>query len=103
MQLIPINNPIDYFEITCPIGQLVWTFIFTWNESYQLFHVDVLLNGNPYIYSVAVLGGVFILPDFSNGYNFFFLGEVDVIADLGDKMQLMQLTLADAEQAGLKR
>lgn len=100
MRTIPISSPIDYFEITVPLGQLIWNFTFTWNSTYSLFYVDVFLNGQPYIYSVAVLGGVFVLPDFSKGYNFFFVGNCNAIEDLGTQLKMMQILTVDAEAAG---
>jgi hypothetical protein len=101
MKVIPIQNPIDYFEITTPNGNDIWTFIFTWSEKYSMFHVDALLNGSIYTYSVAVLGGVFVFKDFSLGYNFYFLGETRTYTDLGNSMIMYLLTTEDATELGI--
>lgn len=101
MKVIPISSPVDYFQFTTTINQQVWTFIFRWNSVGGLFHVDVNLNRVPYIKSIAVLGGVFVLDNFTQGYNFLLLGDVSVVSDLGTKMKLYQITTTEAINLGL--
>lgn len=101
MNKIEINSPTDYFSLTYNQGQDVWVFTFRWNESYGLFHVDLTLNNEPFIYSVAVVGGRFILKDFSRGYNFLLMGTVSQVSDLGTKMNLYSLTTAETQELGL--
>ncbi len=98
MQVIPITSPSDYFEITVPFGNDVWTFIFVWNNTYSLFSVDSQLNGDTIISGAPVLPGAFILPDFDKGYNFIFLSSDraiqdgdQIIDDLGSKLIMYQV------------
>jgi len=104
MNLIPIPNPTGYFQFVTNVGNDVWLFVFTWNQKYSLFHVDVYLNNEPQILSKGVHGGVQLLNDYSNGYNFLLYGtDPTAPADLGVTLKLYQITSSDALNLGLIR
>lgn len=103
MKIIPINSPVDYFQLTTTFDQDVWSFTFRWNETFGLFHINASLNRSPIIMSVAVLGGVFVLKNFELGYNFVFFGTATKVEDLGNTMQMYQITTSEAENLELIR
>jgi hypothetical protein len=102
MNIIPIANPVKFFEFTTRVGNDSWRFVFKWNESFSLYHVDAFLGSESKVYGKAVLGGIFVLPNFNRGYNFLFLGgDFKTYTDLGLTLKMYTLNQDEAKDLGL--
>lgn len=100
---IVISSPADYFAQTVQVENDQWTLTFRWLSRLSYFVVTASINDTLVIQQKRVAGGIFILPNWTYGYNFFFYDTRDIaqVSEI-ENYGLYLISEAQAKEASLK-